>query len=796
MKKFYFYIREYKYPLILLILTLLFFWKVLLNPTKFLYLEYYLGDLIEQHSFWNYYIKDSFERYGYLPLWNHYTFSGNPIFATSIAQLFYPQTFLFLVFPVDILFSHLFILNFFLGGLFMFLLMRALKLDEFSSFVAAVVYIFNARTVAYIPEGLVNMMPVLILTPLIFLFSELAIQKKRFFYGLIVAIFIALQTVGTHTQFLIYIYLFLFLYFLFRGAYIFKADKNFNSLFKYTLIFASIVLFSLLLSSIQLIPTFELSKYHMRSAGIDYQYASENSLPLKHLITLLNPTFFGSFLNDTYWGAYSYGSFVIYFGILPLILCICALSRKNRYALFFIGLALLSLFLAFGKYAPLHYIFFKFVPGFSLFREPSRILVYFLFSISALTGFGTAFLVNAKKSEYGGLLRKLTKALIVVAIFSLLGTVFIYFDKPIILSYGTDMLRARYSSSVLELESLESYLEKVVPSYNWILRGFLNFSLILIAIIFVFILKIKNRIPTDLFKIAIVLIILFDLWMYSMPYIDVKDPDEIFTENDIVKFLQKDRGYYRVLDVTKHPKALPQHIAGRYGIEKIGGYDAVQLRHYYEFAAKAGNTEPTISTRLPIKEVHYPKLIGMLNGKYMITEEKKNDMRYSLVYSNNKYYIYLNKENLPRAFVVPNALVLKNKDEILNTLVSDYFDIKDRVILEDFPEGKLENRGSFSEADITYYSPHRIVVKVSLENPGFLVLSETWYPGWKTFDNSKETKLYKTDYVLRSVYLDKGEHEVEFIYSPSSYKIGIMITLTTLIFVLLFIVVGFIRRAK
>lgn len=786
MENFLFYVKKYKYSLLILLFTLLFFWKVILHPTYFFYSEYYQSDLIEQHSFWYYYVKDSFENFGYFPLWNHYVFSGVPFFATSLSQLFYPFTLLFLLFPTDNVFAYFYMINFFLGGLFMYLLMRSLKLDRFSSFLSAIIYIFNARTVAYIFSGETPMMSVLILVPLIFLFSELAIQKSRFFYGIFVAFFIALSVLGSHLQYVFYIYFYLSIYFLFRLYFLHKENKRPFFYLKPIFIFIFIIILSILLSAIQLLPNLELSKYHIRSDKLSYSYASTTSLPFKHLITLLVPTFFGSFLNNTYWGAYSYWSLAIYLGILPLLLVLISFFKKNKYVIFFAFMALLSLFIAFGKYTPIHYIFFKFVPGFNLFRAPSRILFFFIFSMSILAGLGTNFLISNNKI-YKKILSFSLKILIVIGVISFISLVFIYTAKPIILSYGSSTLKERYSSSTLELEPLENYLQKIEPAYNCILNGFLLFALILTSIIILFTLKLKNKISTKSFKILLFLIITIDLWIYSMPYINLKDPKEIFAKNDMVYFFEKEKSYYRVLDLTEYPYALPQHIAGRYNIELVTGYDAIVLSQYYEFLGKAGNINVQPSTTIPIKNIFKPQLIDLLNVKHIISSEKLDNSRYDLKFSNEKYNIYLNKKHLPRAFTVPNAIILKNKEEILNKLSNEGFDAKSAVILEEVPGYNLKNEGSYQEVTISYYSPHKITIKTNLENPAFLILSETWYLGWKAYDNGKETKIFRANYILRSVFLEKGFHEVVFKYEPKSYKIGKIITIATAVFILIYL---------
>jgi uncharacterized membrane protein YfhO len=55
-----------------------------------------------------------------------------------------------------------------------------------------------------------------------------------------------------------------------------------------------------------------------------------------------------------------------------------------------------------------------------------------------------------------------------------------------------------------------------------------------------------------------------------------------------------------------------------------------------------------------------------------------------------------------------------------------------------------------------------------------LFLSDTYYPGWKAYVDGKETKIYRADYTFRAIYVLGGSHKVEFIYSPLSFKMGVI----------------------
>jgi len=57
----------------------------------------------------------------------------------------------------------------------------------------------------------------------------------------------------------------------------------------------------------------------------------------------------------------------------------------------------------------------------------------------------------------------------------------------------------------------------------------------------------------------------------------------------------------------------------------------------------------------------------------------------------------------------------------------------------------------------------------------------SYYTGWKVFVDGQEKKILKANFVFRAVPLSAGKHKVEFIYDPWTFKIGLYITLATII---------------
>ena len=58
-------------------------------------------------------------------------------------------------------------------------------------------------------------------------------------------------------------------------------------------------------------------------------------------------------------------------------------------------------------------------------------------------------------------------------------------------------------------------------------------------------------------------------------------------------------------------------------------------------------------------------------------------------------------------------------------------------------------------------------------------------PGWEVNVDGKPSKIYQADFINRAAYIPKGQHTVEFIYKPESFRKGMQITLASIIVMVL-----------
>src|SRR3989344_3170802 len=262
-------------------------------------------------------------------------------------------------------------------------------------------------------------------------------------------------------------------------------------------------------------------------------------------------------------------------------------------------------------------------------------------------------------------------------------------------------------------------------------------------------------------------------------------PDEakrntLFDETEVITFLKNDDDLFRVHQGDEW--IVPYYLAARHNIYLTTGYDTLNLNYYDEFFRSINNYSENYSS----------KLLGVLNVKYILSSTEINNNNFIFEKKINDTYIYRNKEYLPRFyFVYNNKFVNSNTIEYMKT---NAFDPRNGVILMDqvnFSNG----RNSSYKIEVLEVLPNRVKLNVNTENLGFLVYSDSWYPGWNAYDDGKKTEVYRVNYIQKGVFLESGEHEVEFVFKPKLFDIGKYLCLIGLILIFMIIIISIRKRA-
>lgn len=753
----------------LLILVLIFFRKLISFDKLFLG-----GDLCLFYPLRQFFLN--YIKRGDFPFWNPYVFSGSPTASlNSLLGLFNPFNFIFLILPLNFAFNCLMIIHIFLAGFFMYLFMRHKNLSRFAAFISAITFMFGGSFVILLAAGMIDLLAGIVLLPLIFLLFDKALihNSRSYTYSIWAGITIGLQGLSGHPQIsmmTIYALFFYFAYILISR--ILKRKLSPIEMRRWLFIFIITLLIGIGIYALQIFPFLEgFLNHSLRSFKMDYGFVSGYSLHPKQLLTFFMPNLFGNTITGYYWGEPGFDEICRYLGVLALILALLAiLFARNKDTRFYTLLLIISLFMAFGKYSPLHKLCYYLLPGFTIFRCPARWLFLSILSLSILAGFGLSFLIEKTEKKRLGFFIKLL----------------LFFNISIIILLFLDyFMKVGLVTKLTEWVTISSFGKEVDFSYRYstVKKSLVNFTFLLTTVTLCLSVFWKNKINLFLFKAFILMLTILDLWFFGQKFIIMVDK-ELYLTSKQWDFFKKDKDFYRI---RVEPPINDYSAPANECFVLKGEESGVALRDYDKFRQKVKNFPQILNTKYILTTDVIDTRIAEFIKRENISIFDPYDFKQFKFYKVSAN-IYRYNNFIHRAFMVHKIIVAKDEDEVFEKLNDTSLNLKEVAILEgegfflNMPaELKERNDGS---VEIGHYSPNRIKLKADLNQSGLLILNEIFFPGWQVYVNGQREHIFKANYLMRAVYLKEGNHIVEFIYRPISYKLGAGISLLTILILL------------
>jgi len=329
---------------------------------------------------------------GSLPLWNPYIFGGMPLLASAQGGLLFPPNWFYLLFSPQAATNLMVVTSYMIAALGAYLYARRAGSSVAGSVVTSLAWQWGGFLVGQI--GHIGIVQTGACLPwVLWALDGYAVTGKRK-WGVLLALFVALQTFVGHQQTLAYSLLLAAAYAAF-SAYSARESRR-RYLWSLALLAAGV-----LLAAVQILPTFELLRNSLR-ADSSYDFFTSFSLPPRMLLTFLAPYFAGGgdgrLFRAPYVGPPYYGEMAGYVGALGLMLAACAVAfKRDGQTKFWTAVALVCLALALGRYLPLKlYKLVYYMPVLNLFRVPARHLMEAQFALAVLAGRGLTALAAAR----------------------------------------------------------------------------------------------------------------------------------------------------------------------------------------------------------------------------------------------------------------------------------------------------------------------------------------------------------------------------------------------------------------
>lgn len=692
-------------------------------------------------------------RAGDFPLWNPYLYGGAPFVADNQSGLLYPINLLTFALKPDLDYRTMELLavaHFYLAGVCAYLGLRysgRQPLKRWAALAGAAAFMFSDLFVTHF--GNLNMIACAAWLPLIFYLLRRALDEHCPAFAAGSGLFLGIAALAGHVQPLLYTVLALGLYLLYH-LYT-RRRSPWRQLLTKVVLFALAMIVAFAVAAPTLLPSYEMSQLTLRS-DLSYEDASQYSLPPVAWVGLLVPDIFGRGPRG-FWGPWPRVE-VGYVGIVTLLLAgIALVIRRDRLTGFLILLGILAALLAMGDATVLHRWLYRFVPGFDLIRAPARFIYLLDFALASLAALGLDTLLRplprATRSAWRHVLRLLPATALAAALIVL----------PLAQS---TLLRSQ---------------DRTPEAFARLLKGAhgIAFAFLLLGCgILLLHLRGTGRIHSLCLGTAAFALIVVDLaTLGAQTELEFSDPLAGFQHPAAIAFLKSDTDYYRIDTRTEVWNVWQPNLSLLNGIQDVWGiWNPLVLADFHRYWEGLGSRSTP--------------LYDFLNAKYIVGHKDVvlDWDKFELAFDGDPTVnIYRNTRVLPRALVIHEAWAVASQDEAFVAIHQADFDPATTVVLEG--AGALASQApASSEARIVSYSNNEICIDASASAPGYLVVSEVYYPGWRAQVDGSPAHIVRANYAFRAVYLSPGKHEVRFYFQPQAWRIGVALSVlcwTTLV---------------
>jgi hypothetical protein len=710
---------------------------------------------------------------GRLPLWNPYTYSGHPFLADVQAAVFYPlsNAMILLSLPFRGLSTEAGVRLYFLqaeaalhvglAGIFVYLLVRELTGQRSAAILAGCTFAFSGYLTSYPPLQLAVLRTAIWLPLVLWLLLRAFNAPVRWRWWLGAAAAYACAFLAGHPQtFLLMSYTVAgwwmwLLVWRWRSARQHDTESSQRSLIPVlmgTLAFAAAAVG---VSAAQWWPSVEFTRLSVR-ASTDYAFVS-GGFPLRDTWQLLLPGVLTQYSP-------------LYVGVIGLGLAVCAVGllgkhgeyressgespvsglqspasalRSPNTTLFFLALTLVALLLSYGGNGFLYPLFYRFAPGWDLFRGQERAAYLVAFGLSVLAGYGMAALP----------VLPLSRRRLLVALFSVVTIAGVYaFGLLWQLPGRTAIGQWTYLGVALVTLLLTMVFAVLAWWEGWSLRRSIILIILTLLTLFLF------NVPTNIAPFG--------------PARKAMLAPEMEALQAAVEQSDADTGLPgRVYNEFR----IYADYGMRQQIEDVWGSSPLRLAHY-----------AALFDTFPLDRMW--RLTGV---EHVLTWRREifgpSDLLAEFPQATDTTYLHRLLESNPRAWAVSHVQTATDADARAR-LADHGFDLDEIALLPpDAPAVSLPGTDGRGNVQLARPTPNRLRVQVESDAAGLLVIGENWMPGWRVRNLAcagpgADSVACPTPPVLRAnltfigIPIDPGRTTFDLVYWPDSVRNGLIVS--------------------
>ena len=491
--------------------------------------------------------------------------------------------------------------------------------------------------------------------------------------------------------------------------------------------------------AVVLLPLSALGSVSDRAEALGWVWSSRLAYWPSNILTFLVPYIHGDISDNTYAGPPFFWEDYGYVGIATVLLACYGAWRERRRPLmvFTIALALGAYLMVLGPATPAFRVAYELLPGMKLFRFPTRFLIVVELGLALLGAVGLTRLREDMQRRWGAPSR--IPQLVALALCA--GTaidLWVHQPRQNPMVPAAEWLAAPRTVDTIRADSPQP--RTFTPRHRELHRR--------------------------AFQLA-------KGWTDTAPYFALRDVLEPNTGG----------GFWNIPSADCYAG-----IAARWHVDVWGDHNREQ---------SLVSLLASVDVQSGVLRIHpsLPKVLRAYGVSHVLSPYPQQGEELGFVSHDGNAYIY-RVEGAARVRFVPTARSVTADREAAARFLANGFDPAREILLQDAPDAlagaaaapdALPGKPVGGRAVITREDTRELVIDAEAPQDGFLLLADTFYPGWTARVDGVPTPIYRANLAVRGIALPKGRHEVRFVYDAPGFFRGLQVTLAAIAALLLWV---------
>jgi hypothetical protein len=488
--------------------------------------------------------------------------------------------------------------------------------------------------------------------------------------------------------------------------------------------------------AVVLLPLSALGSVSDRAEALGWAWSTRLAYWPRNVLTFLVPYIHGDISDGSYTGRSIFWEDYGYVGIATVLLAIYGGVRERRRPVvaFSILMTLVAYLFVLGPATPVFRVAYLVIPGMKVFRFPTRFLIVVELGLALLGALGLTRL----GADLERLLRKSSPLPRLIVLAVCVGTaldLFLHQPRQNPMVSGRDWLAAPPAVETVRADS--SQPRTLTPRYR--------------------------DLHTRVFVRA-------RGWTDVRPYFELR---EVLQPNT-------GGGFWNTPSADCYAG-----IAASWFVDVWGDHNResfVALMSSLDFDARILRVHPAL-----------PKVLSAYGVSHVLSPFPQEQTTFALVSQDRNAYVY-RVDGSARVRFVRAARHVKTDDEAVRRLLDSSFDPDREILLHEAPDSvhpsvdevdDVPSNAVSSRQVVTREDSRQLVIEAAAPADGFLLLADTYYPGWTAQVDGHPTPIYRANISVRGIQLAKGRHEVRFTFDAPGFSRGLQITLLSVSILLL-----------